>query len=75
MPRFFFSRKDGQIDNDAEGSEYPDFTAAREEAIVFLGETIKARPFMLDGTGEFRVEVTDESGALLTSVIVQAIDA
>ena len=75
MPRYFFNRMDGHNDSDADGSEHPDFAAAREAAIVFLAETIKARPCMLNDTGEFKVELTDERGLLLTTVVVHAINA
>lgn len=75
MPLFFFHRTDGKIERDTEGSELPDLATAQEEAIIFLGQSIKDHPGMLKDTGELRVEVTGEDGLLLTTVIVHAIDA
>lgn len=75
MPLYFFNRADGHYEPDREGLELPDLETAREEAIVYLGETIKDRPGMLKKTGEFRVEVTAEDGTLLTTIIVHSLDA
>ena len=75
MPLYFFNRMDGKIEPDTEGSELADLDSARNEAIVFLGQSIKDYPGMLKNTGELRVEVTGEDGALLTTVIVHCIDA
>ena len=74
VPLYFFHLMDGRIDRDLEGSELPDLTAAQDEAVVFLGQTIKDRPGILKDTGELRVEVTGEDGSLLKTVIIHAID-
>ena len=75
MPLFFFNRMDGKGELDREGTELVDLDAAREEAIIFLGQSIKDYPGVLKSTGELRVEVAGEDGSLLTTVIVHSIDA
>ena len=61
MPRYFFHVHDGQDSIDQAGLELPDPQTARAEAIRAAGEMLRD----LDGalsTGEWRMDVTDESG-------------
>ena len=75
MPRYFFHRVDGGFVPDTEGTDLPDLDAARTEAVIYAGETIRDRPdFVWDGR-DFRVEVMDEGGNLLCTVVVLGIDA
>lgn len=75
MPRFFFHRTDGGFDPDTEGTELPDLTTARIEAVRFAGATLQERPdYVWDGR-DLRIEVTDEAGKLFCTVIVLGIDA
>lgn len=75
MPRYFFHRSDGGFVPDTEGTELPDLSAARVEAVQFAAGTIRDRPdFVWDGKA-FRVEVADEAGLLLCTLVVLGIDA
>ncbi len=44
MPLFFFNRMDGKVELDREGTELVDLDAAREEAIIFLGNRSRTIP-------------------------------
>lgn len=75
MPRYFFHRTDGGFDVDHEGTELKDLQDARVQAILYAAGTMKDRPdYVWDG-GDLRVEVADESGILLMTVIVMVVDA
>ena len=75
MPRYFFNTADGGRDLDQDGTDLPDHSSARVQAVQFAGMALSDEPtFLLDG-GEFRVEVTDQEGVLLFSVIMLAVDA
>ena len=75
MPRYFFHRMNGGFDCDNDGTVFESPTAARAAAIVFAGETIRDHPNKVWEGGEMRVEVTDKGGTLLTTVVIQSIDA
>ena len=75
MPRFFFHRTDGAFDPDNEGTEFPDLMTARAEAIRFAAETVKEDPQQVWAGNTFRVEVSDEEGMLLCTVVILGLDA
>lgn len=75
MPRFFFHRTDGGIDPDQEGTEMPDLDAARIEAVRFAADSVKESPELVWSGSTFRIEVSDETGMLLSTVIVLEIEA
>lgn len=75
MPRFFFHTADGSRKRDEEGTELADLAAARIEAIRFTGMVLAGEPHHLWFHQDFRVEVTDETGLLLFTIITLAIDA
>ncbi len=70
MPRYFFHFHDGTDQPDLEGTELPDARAARNEAVVFMGEKLKE----LDGDfwpeGEWRIRVADEADRTVCSIRV-----
>ena len=75
MPRYFFHRTDGGFDPDTEGTELPDMEVARVEAVRYAAGTMRDRPdYVWDGK-DFRIEMTDEAGILLCTVVVLGIDA
>ena len=75
MPRYHFHRTNGGFVPDPEGTDLPNFDTARTEAVRYAAETIRERPsFVWDGR-DFRVEVTDDGGMLLCTVVVLGIDA
>ena len=75
MPRYFFNRSDGYFERDVEGTELKDVHAARIEAVTFAGASLKDDPAKVWTGQDFRVEVTDESGLILFTVIVLGIDS
>lgn len=75
MPRFYFHRTDGAFDPDDEGTEFPDLATARSEAIRFAAETVKDNPEEVWAGDAFRVEVSDEEGMLLCTVVILGLDA
>ena len=75
MPHFYFHTADGGRDLDRQGMDLADQGAARKEAIRFAGAVINHEPDVLWDGRDFRVEVTDEAGNLLFTVITLAVDA
>ena len=75
MPRYFFHAADGGREPDLKGTVLPDDAAAQYAAVQFAGETLRWNPKDIWNRGQWRVEVTDERGALLFTVITLAVDA
>ena len=75
MPRYHFSSVDGKREPDPEGSVLVNDEAAQAMAIQYAGEVLKSDPGLLWSHGHWRVEVTDDDGRLLFTVITLAIDA
>ena len=75
MPRFFFHHTDGAFDPDDEGTDYPDLTTARAEAVRYAGEIVRDRPDEVWAGDTFRIEVSDEGGMLLCTIVVLGLDA
>ena len=74
MPRYFFHRADGVFDPDQEGTEFPDLAAARIEAIRFAASSMLDDPQEVWKGHNFRIEVSDEAGMLLCTVVVLGLD-
>ena len=75
MPRYVFHTADGWRARDKDGTELPDRQAARVEAIRYTGAVMLENPGVLWDGRDFRIEVTDETGTLLFTVIRGAGDA
>lgn len=75
MPRYHFHSADGHRNPDLEGVELPDDRAAQRAAVAYLGAALEDDPDMLWRKGNWRVEVTDETGRLKWTVMAMAIDA
>ncbi|WP_037492168.1 DUF6894 family protein [Sphingobium indicum] len=75
MPRYFFHTVDGGRDVDQEGTELPNDAAARKAAIRFAGAVMHDEPDVLWDGRDYRVEVTNETGALLFTIVMLSIDA
>ena len=73
MPRYFFHTRDGQRHIDDEGWELPDDRTARREAVRYGGNLLADHPDMLLGDADFRVDVSDERGALRFAIVMVAI--
>ncbi len=65
MPRFHFHIFDGREQRDDDGTELPDFEAARVEAIRCAGEILKDQAHHIALGEEWRMDVTDETGLIL----------
>jgi hypothetical protein len=70
MPRYFFHFHDGTDQPDDAGTELTSAKAARDEAVVFMGEKLKD----LDGDfwpeGVWSIRVVDEAGASVCTIRV-----
>lgn len=75
MPRYYFHSADGTRITDTDGVELANDRAAQRAAVAYLGAALEDDPEMLWHKGNWRVEVTDETGRLKWTVMVMAIDA
>ena len=75
MPLYFFHTADGGRDFDHEGVDLPNADAAHLEAIQHAGETLRHHPQELWNHGQWRIEVSDETGSLIFTVLTIAIEA
>jgi len=74
MPRYFFHTADTSTHRDKHGIELPSSSTARQEAIKFAGALLNENPdFLWDGH-DFRVQVTDDKGHLIVTVVMFAVD-
>jgi hypothetical protein len=70
MPQFFFDVFDGErVWTDEEGTEHPDLTAARQEAVDTI-TGISREVFPLNGAGSLSVDIRADDGAAVERVIV-----
>ena len=74
MPMYHFATIDGGRDEDPEGSECASDAAARIEAIRYAGAVMNHEPDVLWDGRQFRVEVTDDDGLLLFTILMLAVD-
>ena len=75
MPRYFFHSVDGRLDVDEEGTDFPDLAAARIGAIRYAGDVLSSEPDVLWDGHEFRVQVTNEEGAVVVTIVTLAVDS
>lgn len=75
MPRFFFHRTDGFTEVDTVGTDLPDAAAAKMEAVRFAGETLRSNPHRLAEDDSLAIEVSDDAGLILFSVLVMAVES
>ncbi len=68
MPRYFFHLKDGTTHTDEGGVELSGPDEAREAAVVNSGEVLRDLGAKFWTSDEWRLWVTDESGATLCSL-------
>jgi hypothetical protein len=74
MPVYHFNLSDHQKEPDPTGTELPDLRTARAEAVMFAGAYLRDEPGLVGGGEEFRVDVTDDAGAKLFSIVVRSVD-
>ena len=74
MPNYFFDLYNGGAAPDLEGYDLPDDAAARDEALVFAGQTIMDQPHLVKGSNGMRVQVLDEQRRPVFLVVVFGIE-
>ena len=65
MPRFYFHLYDGIVIKDPKGVELPDVERARQEAMQLASELLNTEAAKSELGTQWRVEVTDDQGAVL----------
>ena len=75
MPRYFFHRADGVREPDTEGTVLDNLDAARMEAVMYAGETLKEQPKIVWDGHDMHIEVSDETGTILFMVMVSTVNA
>lgn len=65
MPLYFFNIYDGYSSLDQDGTELPDIYTAQNEAIRLSGEILREEGGKFWNGVEWKLEVTDATGAVL----------
>ena len=73
MPLYFFHIHANAHDADDEGMDFADPGAAREEAIKVAGEMMRDSPDAFWDSQPWKVVVTDEAGAVLWQISMDAV--
>lgn len=74
MPRYFFIRTDGHVEEDVEGTELPDLASARLQAVIYAGASLKDDPNFVQEGQDLRIEVSDGEGTPLFTVVTHVFD-
>jgi hypothetical protein len=75
MARFYFNVHDGKSILDDEGTELPDWRAARIEAIRLAGHILQDDAHRIALGEDWRIEVTDHTGLILFQMTFQVVEA
>jgi hypothetical protein len=75
MPRYHFNVHDGAPMLDAEGTELPDWQAARLEAIRRASDILKHEADRIALGEDWRIEVTDRTGLILFQMTFLVIES
>ena len=75
MPRYFFHIYDGSEQPDREGSELVDMCQVRSEAVCLTGEILRDMGGRFWRHPEWRLTITDETGAAVLGLRVSANEA
>ncbi|RVT90342.1 DUF6894 family protein [Sphingomonas crocodyli] len=75
MTRYHFNFVDGRFHSGADSHDFESYAEARLAAVSTLGQMLRDHPTSPFGDDDLRVEVTDDNGLILLSVIVAAIEA
>jgi hypothetical protein len=74
MPNYYFDLYNGGAAPDLEGYDLPDDAAARDEALVFAGQTIMDQPHLVKGANGMRIQVLDARRRPVFLVVVLGIE-
>lgn len=75
MPVFHFNTSNGAGFRDVEGTEFRNVAAAKVEATRHIGEMLMDKSTRDERIDDLRLDVTDDSGLVLFSLMVSMIDA
>jgi hypothetical protein len=75
MSRYFFSTANGEREIDKDRMELADPAAARIAAIRHAGAIMENEPEVLWDGCDFRVELTDDCGLLLFTIVTLVVNA
>lgn len=75
MSRYFFNLADGTYEADETGTELASIGAARKYAVHYAAEVMRDQPDVIWAGHDFRVEVTDEAGLQLFTIIIIGVDS
>jgi len=75
MPRYFFNVRDGTTVTDENGTMLPDLAAARKVAVRFAGDLLRDLGREPPADEDWKVEVTDEHGLILFTLLLATLDA
>jgi hypothetical protein len=65
MPRFFFNVSDTKTLFDPEGTELPNWQAARIFAIRYIGGILQSDAKIIAESDEWHMDITDENGLVM----------
>ena len=71
MPRFYFHIHAGRSQLDLDGLDLPSREAAQLMAVRLTGETLKDEAHLVAFSDQWRMEVTDDKGAVLFEIDVR----
>lgn len=72
MPRFYFDAEDGGVFIDPDGTDLPDFDAAKREALRILCQLLPVKGQHLEH-GDFTITVSDHERMVLMKITVAAL--
>jgi hypothetical protein len=72
--RYFFNSVDG-VDTDKVGAEFETFEAARSHAVRFAANLLQDNAHSVWNGRDFRIEITDDRGLVLSTLIILGIDS
>ena len=75
VPRYHFNVYDGVSSLDSDGTELPDWRAARIAAIRFAGEILRDDADRIDLGQDWWIEVTDHTGLVLLRMALHVAEA
>jgi hypothetical protein len=74
MARYHFNVKDGSNYPDIDGTELPDLSTAREEAVKLAGRLLLDEPRTFLNGSDWHVEVADTAGRVMFRLLFTAVN-
>ena len=75
MPLYNFNVHDGSGAAESDPAEFPDYRAARGEAVKLAGQLLIDVDGKFWNGGDWRIDVTDPAGLVLCSLYITGIEA